>query len=181
MKTLSALSGRFAAILTVGLLAGPVSASGHHAGKTAENTLAPLERFLGEWEINGRWTSGDELHARNVIDWGIAKKFITAKTFVKNPDGTEYQRYDAVFAFHPKKKCLYQVSFTYKGDINETVIETAGEDTLHIGWKPFDANEPSNVRQIIKFVGKDSYVWTVQVKDGDDWKKLIEGAWTRKK
>jgi hypothetical protein len=180
MKTFSLLPG-VVAVAVLGLLVSPLRADDKSAAKATDSNLAPLERLLGEWEINGRWTSGEELHARNVIDWGIAKKFITAKTFVKKEDGTEYQRYDAVFGFHPKKKCLFQISFTYAGDINETVIETAGEDALHIGWRPFDENEPSNVRQIIKFVGNDSYAWTVLVKDGNDWKKIMEGTWIRKK
>src|ERR1700687_1194632 len=89
--------------LMLGPLAAPFAANDKPAGKGEEKKLAPLDRMLGEWEINARWTSGEELHARNVIDWGISKKFITAKTFVKNPDGTEYQRYDAVFGSHPKK------------------------------------------------------------------------------
>ena len=42
-------------------------------------------------------------------------------------------------------------------------------------------SEPSKVRQIIKFTGKDSYVWTVFLNDGTEWKKLIEANWTRKK
>jgi hypothetical protein len=147
---------------------------------SAENKLAPLEPFLGEWEVHGRWASGDELHARNVIEWGIGKKFITAKTFVK--DGArEYQRYDAVMGWNPKKKSLFQTSYTYAGDINDTIIEPVEKDTLHIGWKAFDPSEPSKVRQIIKFTGKDSYVWTVFLNDGTEWKKLIEATWTRKK
>jgi hypothetical protein len=177
MKKTYTLIGVLSVFAALGPAAGHSSADDKQAG---ENKLAALEPFLGEWEIHARWTDGNELHARNVIDWGIAKKFITAKTFVRD-GATEYQRYDAVMGWHPKKNSLFQISFTYNGEINETIIEPAEKDALHIGWKPFTVGQPSPVRQIIKFTDKDSYVWTVLLKDGDNWKKLIEGTWTRKK
>jgi hypothetical protein len=179
MRKFCVLVGLLFLLPTVGPLAG-VASGAEPATGAEENKLAALERFLGEWEINGRWTTGEELHARNVMDWGIAKKFITAKTFVKNGN-TEYQRYDGIMGWHPRKKSLYQITFAYDGDIRETVIESADKDTLYFGWKPFTEGEPSPVRQTIKFTDKDSYVWTVELKQGEEWKKLIEGTWTRKK
>jgi hypothetical protein len=178
MRKLGVLFASVALFATSGPFADRTRADDKAAA--AENRLAALEPFLGEWEVHGRWASGDELHARNVIEWGIAKKFITARTFVK--DGArEYQRYDAVMGWNPKKKSLFQTSYTYNGDINDTIIEPLEKDTLHIGWKPFDESEPSKVRQIIKFTGKDSYVWTVLLNEGGEWKKLMEATWTRKK
>jgi len=43
-----------------------------------------------------------------------------------------------------------------------------------------NADKPSKVRQVIKFVDKDHFRWTVTVKDGDEWKQLIEATWQRK-
>ena len=177
MRKMYVSAGILSALVVLGSLARYSFADDTQA---EENKLGALEPFLGEWEIHSRWADGNELHARNVIDWGIAKKFITAKTFVK--DGSrEYQRYDAVMGWHPKKNSLFQISFTYNGEINETIIEPVEKDTLHLGWKPFTEGQPSPVRQIIQFTGKDSYLWTVLLKDGDNWKKLIEGTWTRKR
>jgi hypothetical protein len=37
------------------------------------------------------------------------------------------------------------------------------------------------LRQILHFVDNDSFVWTVSLKSGDGWTKLIEATWHRKK
>src|SRR5712692_8932670 len=97
--------------------------------------LAPLSRFVGEWTVEGKWSSGDELRARNVYEWGLGNKIIKSKTFVKTDKG-EYQRYDAVMAWHPKKKCLFIISFAYDGGMTENVIEPKGDDTILIGFVP---------------------------------------------
>jgi hypothetical protein len=145
----------------------------------AESKMAPLERFAGEWEIDSKWSDGTPLKARSEIEWGLNKKILKAKTFVKDGD-KEYQRYESVFAWHPEKKQLYQISFAYDGSIGETLIEDKGDDTLHIGYEAFDPKKPSTVRQIIKFLDKDHYQWKVSIKDGDGWKEIMDSTWKRK-
>src|SRR5436189_1561217 len=80
----------------------------------ADKQLAALERFVGEWTVDGKWADGQPLHARNVIAWSLGKKIMTTKTFVKDGD-KEYQRYEGVMAWHAEKKSLYQVSFAFDG------------------------------------------------------------------
>src|SRR4029077_17783478 len=82
------------------------------ATSTETSATAPLERFVGEWTVRDKWNSGEELHARNVYEWGLGKMILKAKTFVKTDKG-EYQRYDAVMAWHPKKKSLFIISFSF--------------------------------------------------------------------
>ena len=141
--------------------------------------MAPLAQFVGEWQVEGHWSDGNKLVARGVYEWGLGKKILKAKTFVMNGD-KEYQRYESVMAWHPKKKCLYEITFDYNGNINEVVMEPKDEDTLHIGYTPFHADEPQKVRQILKFKDNDHFVWTVNVKEGDEWKQVIEATWVRK-
>jgi hypothetical protein len=142
--------------------------------------LAPLARFVGgQWIIHGHWANGESLTARAVYEWGIANKIIVAKTFVMNGD-KEYQRYEGVFAWHPKKKSLVQYSFAYNGDLTESVIDIKDEDTINVGWTPYSGGQPGNVRQILKFQGENSFVWTVAVKAGDKWNQIMEGTWERK-
>src|SRR5262249_10182940 len=114
-----------------------------------------------------------------VYEWGLGKKILNVKTFVMNGD-KEYQRYEGVMAWHPKRKCLYEISFAYDGNISEYVIEPEAKDTLHIGFTPFHADQPQNVRQVLKFTDKDHFVWTVTMKQGDESKQLIEATWQRK-
>jgi hypothetical protein len=145
-----------------------------------KDKLAALERFTGEWEVHGKWVSGESLHARSVYDWGLGKKILKAKTFVR--DGKkEYQRYEAVLAWHPEKKSLYEISFAFDGSISEFLIESKDKDTLHIGWVPYSPNKPAKVRQVIKFLDNDRFQWIVLIQDGKDWKQLIDATWKRKK
>src|SRR5260370_42548121 len=74
--------------------------------------MAALERFAGEWTVDGKWSNGESLRARTVCEWGLGKKILKAKTFVQK-DGSEYQRYEAVMAWRPEKKCLYEISFAF--------------------------------------------------------------------
>lgn len=146
---------------------------------TAANKLAPLERFAGEWVVDGKWSTGEALHARGVYEWGVNKKILKAKTFVMNGD-KEYQRYESIMAWHPEKKSLYEITFVFDGDIHEVLIDAKDKDTLHLGWRPFKEGQPSPVRQVIKFLDDDHFQWTVSMKSGDTWKQLIDATWVRK-
>ena len=166
----------FAGVLIVFL---PAFAPGGDTPAEKKEPLEPLARFIGEWQVEGQWSSGDKLQARGVYEWGLGKKILKAKTFVMNGD-KEYQRYESIMAWHPKKNCLYEITFAYDGNISEVVLEPKDEDTLHIGYTPFHADQAQNVRQILKFKDNDHFVWTVTMKQGDEWKQLIEATWVRK-
>ncbi len=163
------------------LCAGVSSSRADDKTAAADNDkLAPLERFAGEWQTHGKWASGEELRARGVYEWGLGKKILKAKTYVMDGD-KEYQRYEGVLAWHPKKKSLFEISFSFNGDISEYIIESKDSDTLQIGWTPFHKDQPAKVRQTIKFKDQDSFLWTVELKSDDGWKQLIESTWHRKK
>ena len=49
-----------------------------------------------------------------------------------------------------------------------------------VGWVPYDKAKPSRVRQVITFLDKDSFQWVVSIKDGEEWKQLINATWKRK-
>src|SRR5262249_42673978 len=138
------------------------------------------ERFVGgEWVTDGHWASGEPLHARGVYEWGVGKKIIKAYTYV-TANGKEYQRYEGVMAWHPKKKSLFEISFAFDGAISEYILESKDNDTLQIGFVPYTEGEESKVRQTIKFNDNDSFVWTVSIKADDGWKQLIESTWHRR-
>jgi hypothetical protein len=71
--------------------------------------MALLAPFVGEWQVEGTWSSGDKLRARGVYQWGLGKKILHARTFVMNGD-KEYQRYESIMAWHPEKKSLYEIN-----------------------------------------------------------------------
>ena len=53
----------------------------------AGDPLAPLGRFAGEWEVDGKWSDGSPLRARNVYAWGLGMKIMTDL----KRDGLQYQ------------------------------------------------------------------------------------------
>jgi hypothetical protein len=177
MKRLLPASAMLGLFIFLGLLPGRVIAD-TPAGP--EDRLAPLARFVGEWEVDGKWSDGTPLQARTTFAWGVNKKIIVGKTFVKDPQKGEYQRYEGIYAWNPKKKSLYEISFAYNGDISEVLIEMADKDTLHVGYQPFNEGEPAKVRQILHFTGDNAFVWTVSLNNGTGWTKLIEATWRRK-
>jgi hypothetical protein len=140
--------------------------------------LAALERFAGEWEVDGKWSNGQGLHARGVYEWGLGKKILKAQTFVRNGD-REYQRYESILAWHPERKCLFEITFAYDGAYTEVLVEAVDRDTLHIGWTPYHAGKPSKVRQTLQFLDDDHFRWVVQAQDGGQWKQLIDATWKR--
>lgn len=142
--------------------------------------MAALAPFAGEWQVDGSWSNGEKLRARGVYHWGLGKKILHTKTFVMDGD-KEYQRYESIMGWHPEKKSLYQITFSFDGHINEVLMEPKEKGTLHIGFKPFRADQPQNVRQVIRFKDDDHFLWTVSLKMGDEWKQLIEATWERKK
>ena len=148
--------------------------------KKVANPLVVLSPFIGEWTVEGMWAGGEKLKARGTYEWGLNRKIIIAKTFVMDGE-KEYQRYESIFAMHPQKKSLYEITFGFDGSISEVIIEAKEKDTIHIGYTPFQADKPEKIRQTLKFIDKDHFVWNVQMKQGDDWKQLIEATWVRKK
>jgi hypothetical protein len=151
---------------------------GEDTAPEKKDPLEPLARFIGEWHVEGQWSSGDKLQARGIYEWSLGKKILKARTFVGTGD-KEYQRYESIMAWHPKKKCLYEITFAYDGSISEVVIEAKERDTLLIGYTPFHADQPQNVRQVLKFKDNDHFVWTVLLKQGEEWKQIIEATWER--
>jgi hypothetical protein len=149
------------------------------ATSTETSPTAPLERFVGEWTVHGKWNNGEELHARNVYEWGLGNKIVKSKTFVKTDKG-EYQRYDAVMAWHPLKKSLFIISFSFDGTMTENLIEPKDADTFHIGFTPFHEGESSKVRQIIHFKDRDHFTWQVLLQNDKDWQEIITATWERK-
>jgi hypothetical protein len=141
--------------------------------------MAALAPFVGEWQVEGKWAGGNALKARGVYDWSLEKKIISTKTFVMDK-GKEHQLYQGIMAWHPKKKSLYLISFASDGQISEVIMETKEKDTIHIGYTPFHADQPQPVRQTLRFTDKDHFVWTVELKKGEEWTQLIQATWVRK-
>ena len=163
----------------LGLYAGGVASQGDDK-KPMDDPLARLAPFVGEWHVEGKWSNGDPLKARGVYEWGVGKKIISAKIFVTDK-GKEYQRYESIMAWHPEKKSLYEITFSFDGSISEVLLDAKEKDAIHIGFTPFNKEKPDKLRQILRFTDKDHFVWTVSLQQGEQWTQIIEATWVQKK
>jgi len=178
-------SAIFGSIMTWVLV--PMAAA-DDAPAASQNHMSALAKFDGEWHVNGKWSNGETLEARTVYHWGLGKKIVMAETYAKYR-GKEYQRYENVMTWHPKKKCLYEISFTYDGEISEHVIDAVEPDTLHVDFRPLPDDVAGaaaktiapELRQVLKFTDDDHMVWTVTMKQGGEWQQLIEATWVRQR
>lgn len=171
---------RTRAVFLCAALLATIATADEKAEPTADAKLAPLARFAGVWTVDGKWSDGNELHARAVYEWGLGGKILTARTFVKDAD-KEYQRYESTMAWHPRKNCLYEISFAFDGNLSEHRIETKEDDTLLIDFTPLDPESPGKVRQTLRFVDRDHHTWKVELKTDAGWQTLIDATWVRKK
>jgi hypothetical protein len=168
----------FVCVITVAGLSVAVGRADDKAAASGDS-LAPLARFIGDWTVDGKWSSGEVLHARASYAWGVNQKIILAKTFVKDGD-KEYQRYESVLSYHPRKKSLIILGFDFEGGMTENRIDVKDADTLLIGWTPYAEGPDNNVRQTITFKDKDAFLWKVELKQKGAWQPIIEATWKRK-
>lgn len=143
--------------------------------------LAPLARFIGEWETHGKWAQGGELHARGIYTWGLNRKLMHSKTFVKDDKMGEYQRYEGVFYYKPQYKRVQMLEVAFNGALSESVLEVPDSNTLKFGYTDVSADKPSKVRQLITFTDNDTFVWKVELQSKEGWQQIIEATWRRKK
>src|SRR5579872_5019495 len=173
------MSCRFA-VSTVAILGLICVSSARTAEPTIDPQLAPLARFAGEWSVDGKWSSGSPLRARTIYEPALAGKIIKARTFVMHGE-REYQRYESTMAWHPERKCLYEISFAFDGAVTEYRLEAKDKETILIDFTPLDEAHPGKFRQTLHFVDDDHHTWKVEFKADSGWQTMIDATWARKK
>ena len=142
--------------------------------------LEALKPFIGRWEIDATWGDGSKLHSRNEYEVRMGGKFVFARTFVKQPDGNWYQRYETVFG-HEEGKGMVTWGFTYDGTFTpmDDIEVTEKEGRVHIifNW----AANGAAIRQSVTDIDGDSYSWRVAMKGegAEDFTQVMDGVWKR--
>lgn len=152
------------------------------AGETdVLHSVKALDGFVGEWTIDAKWDSGQPLKARAIYSRELGGKHLRTQTFVKKDDGSEYQRYEGVMTWHPRRKSLVIYSFAYDGSVQENLAQTDDGKTFRVGFTPYDPGAPNPVRQTLTLVSPDAFDWTVEMRvgDSDQWQRLIKAQWKR--
>ncbi|HMQ16771.1 MAG TPA: hypothetical protein PKC49_12435 [Phycisphaerae bacterium] len=173
-----------AAILALGLggQRGPDS-----PGPRPTELQGPIEKlspFLGTWEIEATWSSGEKLWARNEYRVGVGGRFLEATTFARDGDGKVYERYLTIFCYDAAKKAFVSHGFTFDGTAKVTPVdvgEEAGRPIVSLQWKIGEGDAAPEFRQRVAFVDGDSYRWQVWTRSGgaEDWSPMMDGVWKR--
>jgi hypothetical protein len=154
------------------------------AGKSeGAHQLAPLDKLVGEWTIEAAWADGSPLKGRNVYAWADGGKVIKASTYVNGADGAEYCRYESFIAWDPEAGKPILLGFAYDGSIYEAHAIIEGETGQRIRYEYTEryGNKRTNIDQYNEFVDDDTLHWVVKVKQGEEWRQVMDVNWIRKK
>ncbi len=150
------------------------------AGLLKSKPLAMFAPYIGEWEVNSEWGSGQALWARNEYRVLMGGAYVDAKTWAKDGDGEPYLRYYTVFTWDTEKKQI--VSHGFQGDGVASVHEMgrAGEGAdagLVAEWGEY----PQRIRQQVDMPKANRYRWRVWAipAEGADPMPMIDGQWER--
>jgi hypothetical protein len=160
----------------------PAAAPDQAAAPKLNEHLALFQPFIGTWEINAQWESGDPLWARNEYRVGMNGNFVLASTWARDANGEIYQRYQTTWRYDPERDQVESHGFTYDGSYvrMDTEIHQAGEGNPVIGsrWKASD--DAPWFRQEVQMLDDNTYSWKVWTSpDGNEWIPMMDGQWKR--
>ena len=146
--------------------------------------LAPLVPYLGDWEIDAKWSSGEALWARNEYRPTMKGRFVEVKTFAKDGDGEPYHRYTTIYGYDAKAEKIMAHGFTYDGSTSQIPVAVEsfeGDDqAISSSWKP-DPSADAEIRQIVWTKNDGAYGWNVYMRSSPeaDYQSVMEGTWKR--
>lgn len=152
----------------------------HTPGVQLDSHLAPLKRFLGgQWEVRGTWSSGEPLHARTIYELGVGGRFIQARTYAVQDDGTEYQRYETLYGWNTGNETLTYTRYAADGNIAEGTITSTDADTLSYRGAKGSPSASGTIGQTIEFLSNDEARWIVWLETVEAKQQLIDATWNR--
>lgn len=136
-----------------------------------------LKPYVGrEYRIDAEWAGGGgKLIARQAWEWGLAKRFIVCKVYIAMPDGSEFQRYETIFADDNGKLAGHNLDF--QGKVRTTHYDLAGNQMTDLWTVKGPGGKDIEFKQIITLTDADSYRWQVWNKASGDWTPMMDGVW----
>ncbi len=157
---------------------------GAHEEKPAQSDLpkdhlAPLAMLVGgQWLSHGQWATGEEFNGRLVYEWGINKKILKAYSYDATPE-KKYLQYESVIAWHPGKQQLISYDFGHDGSVGQAVVKHMEKDSCLFQTSPNDEPQGPTIRQTIRLLDHETFVWTMEMETEDGWQQLIESTYHR--
>lgn len=142
--------------------------------------LKTLQPFVGTWVIDGKWSSGQPIWAKNVYTVGMDGNYLEARTYTKNPDGKVYQRYLTIWRWDKEKAKVVSHGFTHDGayaELEPTVEMKDGKSTVTSVWTPEGA--PAPIKQTVQMLDEKSYSWKVWSVVSGKENEMMDGVWNR--
>lgn len=146
--------------------------------------LEPLMPFIGAWEIEARWSFGQDLWSRNEYRVLMNGSFVEAITWAKDGEGTPYARYLTVYAWDPEQNAIVGHGFTNDGSASALAMRPIREDdrliALGAEWPTSDAEDASVIRQQVSIPDGDDYRWQVwMIQPDGTTTQMMDGVWKR--
>jgi len=138
--------------------------------------LAAFEPFLGVWELNSNWDSGEGLYAIGHYQSVLGGAAVELRAWVRNPDGTFYERYRSVLR-HEQGKGLVSYDLIHDGTLRLSEYVMDGQ-TLRTEW----SNTGNRVKDALTVDGPNVLRWEVQTApaNSDIFTTAINAQWQRR-
>jgi hypothetical protein len=137
------------------------------------NPLDALAPFVGgSWVSKGKGPTKGDFRTRVVYEWGLNHRVLKCKSYLVGDKGDTLV-YESFFGWHPKKKQIFFYSFAGAGYIFEGTV-TPKKDAFELLFQSHSKDGTATYRQTIQFLDKDNTHWTVSLKKGDEWVKVID-------
>jgi hypothetical protein len=140
--------------------------------------LKAFTPFIGTWEIDGEWLSGEKIWARSEYKVGMEGNFVEARTWTRGEDGQAYQRYLTIWRWDTESSKVTSHGFTFDGSytgIDTEVNLVDGVGTLKSNWKMGE----TGIEQVVQTVDANHYSWKVWSMTGETKTLLMDGVWKR--
>lgn len=153
-------------------------------GDLSGKPLEPLAPYLGEWEIEAAWSSGEALSATNSFEAMMGGAFVVSETRVSDNGGPEYHRYTTVFAWDAEQEQIVAHGFTSDGSVSRTpmsVDDSVEPPAITSQWRVGEGHTGVDIRQSIRLIDAGSYSWGVWTSPAalQEWNQIMDGVWER--
>lgn len=142
-------------------------------GQTSKETAyKALENLVGgTWLYEGQWGNGQKFKQEHIFEWGLNRQIMKVKTYgTVNQETGEYGlRNEGIRAWDTKTETVKFYEFDVFGGatIGDCVFE---KDRFHYEYLYEIEGRQQLMRDTWKFMDKDTYLFSVNLKSGDEWK-----------
>lgn len=150
----------------------PATAQPAATGEPAD-PLAPVA-FLegGTWRGEGKWPDGSLLRVEQRFHWGPTRRVLHFDAYGL-ASGARTLLYEGLLFRDGRRGKLVQWNFKPDGELTETEVTRVNGDGYEV--------QGPNSWSIIRKLGADEFGWELRVKQGDQWKPILNATFSRER